>query len=102
LNPVFKGLQDPLWDIHKHLADRKNKEISFYHIDDKTGEVVKTYGLPQGMDIFEALQYDDEMILRLIAEQDKRIALLERKEFRMTRQDYKYKAKLLKLENRLK
>lgn len=102
LNPVSVGLTDPLWDIHKHLADRQNKEISWYHIDDKTGKLIKSYKLANNMNAFEQLQYTAEMSLRLIAEQDKRIALLERKEYRMNRQDYKYKAKLLKLENRLK
>ncbi len=100
LHAVYRGLTDKIWDIHGHLKDRKNKEIAWYHINDKE-EVVKTYGLPGGMDAFEALQYTAEMSLRLIADQDKRIALLERKEYRMSRQDYKYKAKLLKLENRL-
>jgi hypothetical protein len=102
LNPVSVGLTDPLWDIHKHLADRQGKEISWYHIDDKTGKLIKSYKLANNMNAFEQLQYTAEMSLRLIAEQDKRIALLERKEYRMNRQDYKYKAKLLKLENRLK
>jgi len=101
LNPVSRGLTDPLWDVHKHLADTKDKEVAWYYIDSKTGEVVKTYKLPNNMHAFEALQYTAEMSLRLIAEQDKRIALLERKQIRMTRQDYKYKAKLLKLESKL-
>ena len=80
LNPVFRGLQDPLWDIHKHLADKKNNEISWYHIDNVTGELIKTYGLTNDMDAFEELQYTAEMSLRLIADQERRIAELERKQ----------------------
>lgn len=123
LNAVRRGLEDKIWDVHKVLKDRKNGEIRWVYIDDITGDTASTYGLPNGMNAFEALQYAQEMSLRLLAEQDititkqdslisdfgknldemyKRISLLERKEYRMNRQDYKYKAKLLKLENRLK
>ena len=80
LNPVFRGLQDPLWDIHKHLADKKTNEISWYHIDNVTGELIKTYGLTNDMDAFEELQYTAEMSLRLIADQERRIAELEKKQ----------------------
>ena len=78
LNTVSRGLTDPLWDVHKQLADTVNKEIPWYHVDDKTGKIVKTHGLPNGMDAFEALQYTSEMSLRLIADQDLRTAKLER------------------------
>ena len=77
LNTVFRGLTDPLWNIHKQLSDTVNGEIPFYHIDNVTKELIKTYGLPNGMDAFEALQYTAEMSLRLIAEQDLRIEKLE-------------------------
>jgi len=100
LDPVARGLTDKILNIHKHLADTKNKEIRWVHIEN--GDTVSTYGLPKGMDAFEALQYTTEMSLRILAEQDKRIAFLERKDCRMSRQDYRYKVKLLKAEKRLK
>lgn len=79
LHPVWRGLEDQLWDLNKHLADRKNKEIRWVHIDDITKDTALTYGLPNGMDAFEALQYTSEMSLRLIQDRDKRMAELERR-----------------------
>jgi hypothetical protein len=73
LDPVFRGLTDPLIDFKAWLKDTLNKEIKWRYVQNK--EIKEGYGLPGGMDSFEALQYMVEQLIRDNVRQDSIIEL---------------------------
>ncbi len=87
LDPMSRGLIDPLIDVIKLLNDTVNGEIEWRYIDN--GILIKIHRMPPGLDAVEALQYMVEMILRMQAADQIRFQEIERRLKYLEQQQYR-------------